>query len=564
MRANTCSQDSAYTMSSCSGSQQILMSTASRLPRWKPAAVALVVALLLPSTAISHLAPPLELSGPSHLAGTSTPSSSTPACKLAIFVHTCGRFEESRAKVIEATWARDRTEVTFITDSATSTLRRHENLGPYLTLDSAHLSYHPETVRKMLALFLRKHPRAQWLMLIDDDSYLFVERLLSFLSFFDASDRYVLADFVHWQFGEWNARKDYSRWASGGPGIVFSRAAVEEYVRLIAAHGATTPLQNHDVWLALLYNASDGAIKRVHCPGFHQYGFEKLLPPNAVDANMQALIARHGASGGMPTRLPPAEAKASALLISVHFQRDMRALQAFHALVPTSAAAPAELPAASAPAGAACAESGEPPTEDLPQETNRLVDTARLLRSAAAVCGSSGASGRVRVLDIGGDNFGALAAQHGWEYVTIDLATPQQMGTGGHRETMLTYDGRTLPFAPNSFDIVILSFVLHHAAENTLPLLKQVRAIATGYVLVGEDLASQQHPLAWHRRNFAHHPGGLFRSDAEWRALFGLHGLRLEGAYAIRNAHDLYVELPLEEYNAHVYRILYLLRSAPS
>ena len=78
---------------------------------------------------------------------------STPACKLAIFVHTCGRFEESRAKVIEATWARDRTEVTFITDSAASTLRRHENLGPYLTLGSAHLSYHPETVRKMLALF---------------------------------------------------------------------------------------------------------------------------------------------------------------------------------------------------------------------------------------------------------------------------------------------------------------------------------------------------------------------------------------------------------------------------
>ena len=77
-------------------------------------------------------------------------------------------------------------------------------------------------------------------------------------------------------------------------------------------------------------------------------------------------------------------------------------------------------------------------------------------------------------------------------------------------------------------------------------------------------LAPRHHPLAWHQRNFAHQPRGLFRSDEEWRALFKLHGLSLVRALAIRNAHDLYVRLHKHEYGAHVYRILYLLRSAPS
>ena len=54
----------------------------------------------------------------------------------------------------------------------------------------------------------------------------------------------------------------------------------------------------------------------------------------------------------------------------------------------------------------------------------------------------------------------------------------------------LFYDGRSLPFGEDAFDVVILSFVLHHAAENTLVLLRQVRTIASSWLLVGEDVAA--------------------------------------------------------------------------
>ena len=50
--------------------------------------------------------------------------------KLIIFVHTCKKYEESRAKLIEQTWGTD-SDVVFITDNEQSSLKNHIYIGPY-------------------------------------------------------------------------------------------------------------------------------------------------------------------------------------------------------------------------------------------------------------------------------------------------------------------------------------------------------------------------------------------------------------------------------------------------
>ena len=201
---------------------------------------------------------------------------------------------------------------------------------------------------------------------------------------------------------------------------------------------------------------------------------------------------------------------------------------------------------------------------DLQPTTHRLVDTALLLVELAARLQRQTAV-PVRVLDVGGTDFRKLAHDAGWHYVTIDLAEPQSEGTGGHQTGAdLFYDGRELPFGDDAFDVVILSFVLHHAAEKTLALLGQARAIASSWVIVGEDVASLDYPLAWHQRNFDHAPGGIFRSDEEWRLLFELYKMPVVRAFNVRHRGELFCELSDAEYASRVYRIVYLLRLSPA
>jgi SAM-dependent methyltransferase len=161
-----------------------------------------------------------------------------------------------------------------------------------------------------------------------------------------------------------------------------------------------------------------------------------------------------------------------------------------------------------------------------------------------------------RVLDIGGIEYEGLARQYGWQYVSVDLESPQTVGTGGYQhEASVKYDGKTLPFEPGSFDLVIVGFVLHHAAENTLGLLQQIKAISRRHVLVGEDVADQHYPPAWHERNFAHHPGGVFRADEEWCQLFAAYGMRLVRTIVVRRDDD---------FDERMYRVLYVLDASSS
>ena len=111
-----------------------------------------------------------------------------------------------------------------------------------------------------------------------------------------------------------------------------------------------------------------------------------------------------------------------------------------------------------------------------------------------------------------------------------------------------------LPVSPidfHKFDLVIVNFVLHHASNNTLFLLEQIRNISSKYILIGEDLSELNYDLKWHHRNYIHQPGGIFRSDEEWQILFKLYNLELKEQYIIHRTDDID--------NTHIYRCLYIL-----
>jgi hypothetical protein len=193
--------------------------------------------------------------------------------KVIIFVHTCEKYEESRSKLIENTWGKDKENVVFITDNPTSKLKNNIYIGPYKTGPT----YHPENVIKMFLLFLSNYSDYDFFMIIDDDSYLYTDKLNNYLSFFDKNDCYMIGDFLNWvaQIKESNFTCDYNRWVGGGPGIVFTKKCIECFLDLINI--ISIPYTNHDVWLHNLYMISNKRIKRVDCPGFHQYNSTTLL-----------------------------------------------------------------------------------------------------------------------------------------------------------------------------------------------------------------------------------------------------------------------------------------------
>jgi len=218
--------------------------------------------------------------------------------KLIIFVHTCKQYEESRAKLIENTWGKSE-NVVFITDNPDCSLQKYIYIGEYRKGPT----YHPENVYKMFCLFLEKYGDYDWFMFIDDDSYLYINKLQNYLSFFDKNDCYMIGEFLNWVAArsEPDFTCDYNRWASGGPGIVFTKKCIETYLNLM--NTIRIPPINHDVYLHLLYQHSDKRIKRVDCPGFHQYNAKTLLQKYSKNDNN---------------------------LISVHLERNMELLSEYH------------------------------------------------------------------------------------------------------------------------------------------------------------------------------------------------------------------------------------------
>ena len=81
--------------------------------------------------------------------------------------------------MIEDTWGKNKDNVVFITDNENSTLKNNIYIGPY----KKGPTYHPENVIKMFNLFLNNYADYDFFMIIDDDSYLYIDKLATYLSF---------------------------------------------------------------------------------------------------------------------------------------------------------------------------------------------------------------------------------------------------------------------------------------------------------------------------------------------------------------------------------------------
>jgi hypothetical protein len=219
--------------------------------------------------------------------------------KLIIFIHTCKLYEETRAKLLENTWAKDNIDIVFITDNENCKLNNFIYIGEYNKV----YTYHPENVKKMFYLFINNYSNYDFFMIIDDDSYLYLDKLKQYLSYFNKDKPYMIGDFLNWPDYNNNNQYcgNYNYWVGGGPGIVFTKSSIIEFINLYTTYNIN--YENHDGWLHNLYNLSNFLIKRVHCPGFHQYNGEELYKNYPLNSNH---------------------------LISIHLNRNMDLLNNYH------------------------------------------------------------------------------------------------------------------------------------------------------------------------------------------------------------------------------------------
>ena len=98
------------------------------------------------------------------------------------------------------------------------------------------------------------------------------------------------------------------------------------------------------------------------------------------------------------------------------------------------------------------------------------------------------------------------------------------------------YDGQTLPFPDRSFDLVVLSFVLHHVPnDRKMVLLEEALRVSRAKVVIVEDtpssafdrLMNRRHGEAY-RRKIGSAAAFGFLTEGEWRWLFRGMGLEPE------------------------------------
>jgi SAM-dependent methyltransferase len=139
------------------------------------------------------------------------------------------------------------------------------------------------------------------------------------------------------------------------------------------------------------------------------------------------------------------------------------------------------------------------------------------------------------VLDVGcGEGYvnDELAARGVREVWGVDILDLRRNRSGPFR----LYDGQTLPFPDDSFDLVTLSFVLHHVPdERKIALVREALRVTRAKVFILEDtpttafdrFVSQRHGDAYRRKIDSDAPFG-FLTPAEWRWLFRGMGLEAD------------------------------------
>ena len=140
--------------------------------------------------------------------------------------------------------------------------------------------------------------------------------------------------------------------------------------------------------------------------------------------------------------------------------------------------------------------------------------------------------GAPRIVDIGAGtgNVTEVLRQRRWDVTPLDIGDL----TFVDGMVPMLYDGGTIPFAPDSFDVALISTVLHHVRDQTAILAEAARVAPRLVVVedVYDGLASRYFTWAMDSLltlEFLGHPHSN-RTDAEWRAVFAEMGLELRAA----------------------------------
>ena len=96
------------------------------------------------------------------------------------------------------------------------------------------------------------------------------------------------------------------------------------------------------------------------------------------------------------------------------------------------------------------------------------------------------------------------------------------------------YNGRNLPFGNNNFDVVFISYVLHHC-HDPIFTLKEAKRVTKEKIIIYEDLPENlflKLICKIHGFTFAsffqkNQERGIFKNDREWKAIFNDLGLKL-------------------------------------
>jgi len=102
-------------------------------------------------------------------------------------------------------------------------------------------------------------------------------------------------------------------------------------------------------------------------------------------------------------------------------------------------------------------------------------------------------------------------------------------------------DGKSLPFPDNSFDTVLISYVLHHSG-NPISLLKEAKRVAKDKIIIYEDLMEgilsklrcKIHGASFNAF-FKIKNQASFRSEKEWEKIFADVGLKIVFKKRINN-----------------------------
>jgi len=93
--------------------------------------------------------------------------------------------------------------------------------------------------------------------------------------------------------------------------------------------------------------------------------------------------------------------------------------------------------------------------------------------------------------------------------------------------------GSALPYRDRRFHTVLLETVLHHAAEDALPLLAEVARVARRRVIIAEDVLDRRASRSVVDSYRAHDPWAIYRSTEEWIQLAQQQKLTLERIVAL-------------------------------